>query len=257
MSKTSYRKMGWLLVLFASVVFCCIGCWKRFSDDPLTRWKAISEEPAKNAIILQQAERSQCVWRVAQDANTRRITVQQATHLAPKEHQVRLQTEAGLLVGTDNGEYGGSLSLIDANGAQTKRLLDTNVLQLLPSKSGVLVFTGLLHLDIDKGAVWLYSKSSDGNWSIRKLADLNGKPSVISSENGDVLAVGGHGVYRLDQTLNLTETSLPFAQTFPNSISKDVHGRIYVGMNAFVVRLVPSKTGYTHEWFTKSECLPQ
>ena len=256
MSKTPYRKLGGVLVLFPSIVFCCLGCWKGLSDDPLARWKAISDEPAKNAIILQQAERSPCVWKVAQDAKTRRITVQQAAHLASKEHEVRLQTEAGLLVGTDNGEYGGGLSLIEANGVQAKGLLETNVLQLLPSKSGVLVFTGLLHMDTDEGAVWLFSKSSDGKWSIKRLVDLNGKPSVISSENEDVLAVGGHGVYRLDQTLNLTEISLPFAQTFPNSVSEDVHGRIYVGMNAFVVRLVPSKTGYTHEWFTRSECLP-
>jgi hypothetical protein len=121
----------------------------------------------------------------------------------------------------------------------------------------VLVFTGLLHLSVDEGAVWLYSKSSNDNWSLRKLADLDGKPNVISSGNGDVVAVGGHGVYRLDQALNLTETSFPFALTFPNSISEDAYGRIYVGMNAFVVRLTPAKTGYTHEWFTKSECLPQ
>lgn len=256
MSNTSYGNLRVKSILLACVMCCCIVCCKRVSDDPLIHWKAISEEPAENSIFLQQAEGSKCIWRVAQDAGTHRITIQQAAHLAPKEHQVRLQTEAGILVGTDNGEYGGSLSLTDANGVQTKRLLDKNVLQLMPSKSGVLVFTGLLHLGLDEGEVWLYSKSSDANWSIRKLADLNGKPSVISSENGNILAVGGHGVYRLDQALNLTETSLPFYQTFPNSISEDAHGRIYVGMNAFVVRLVPTKTGYTHEWFTRSECLP-
>lgn len=250
----SYKSYGYLSVISALLV--CIVCCKRISDNPLTHWKAISVEPAANAIILQQAERSQCVWRVAQDASNHRIAIQQASHITPKEHQVKLQTEAGVLVGTNNEEYGGELLLTDARGVPIRHLLATNVLQLLPSKSGVLIFTGLLHLGVDEGAVWLYSKSSDGNWSVRKLVDLSGKPSVISSENGDVLAVGGHGVFRLDQALNPTEISLPFAQVFPNSITEDVHGRIYVGMNAFVVRLVPAKTGYTHEWFTKPGCLP-
>lgn len=255
MPNKAHGKLGGISTLLVCVAFCCIASCKRASDDPLTRWEAIPEEPTQNAILLQQAERSRCIWSVVQDASTHRITIQQAAHEPSKEHQVRMQTETGVLVGTDNGEYGGGLILTDDKRGLTKRLLDTNVLQLLPWKSGVLVFTGLLHLGVDEGAVWLYSKGSDGNWSIKKVADLNGKPSVISSANGNVLAVGGHGVSRLDQALNLTEVTLPFAQVFPNSITEDVHGRIYVGMNAFVVRLVPAKTGYTHEWFTKPGCL--
>jgi hypothetical protein len=239
------------------MVCCCIVSCKRMSDDPLTHWEAISEEPEENAPILQQAEGSQCIWKVAQDAETHRITIQKAARFAPKIHQIQLQTETGLLVGTNNGEWGGSLSLTDSNGTQMKRLLDKNVIQLLPWKSGVLVFTGLLHLETDEGAIWLYSKGRDGEWSIRKIADLYGQPNAANSNNGDALAVSGHGVYRLDQGLNLTEIPFPFAQTFPNSIAEDAHGRIYVGMNAFVVRLTSAKTGYTHEWFTKSECLPQ
>jgi len=255
MPNKAHGTLGGTSTLLACIALCCIVSCKRASDDPLTGWKAISEEPAQNAILLQQAETSQCVWRVAQDAGTHSIAIQQVAHKAPKGHQVRLQTETGVLVGTDNGEYGGGLILTDDKGVLTKRLLDTDVLQLLPSKLGVLVFTGLLHLSFDEGAVWLYSKGSDGIWSIKKIADLNGKPSAISSANGDVLAVGGHGVSRLDQALNLTEITLPFAQVFPNSIAEDAHGSIYVGMNAFVVRLVPAKTGYTHEWFTKPGCL--
>jgi ligand-binding sensor domain-containing protein len=256
MSSTSFGKMGVLLILLTSLVLCGILGRKRISDAPLTHWEAIPGEPTENSIILQQAGESHCVWSVAQDAGTRRIAIQQTGRGEPKERQVRLQTDAGVLVGTDNGEWGGSLSLADANGVETKRLLDKNVLQLFPSKSGVLVFTGLLHLGTDEGAVWLYSKGSDGSWSIKKVADLNGKPNAASSNNGGALAVGGHGVYRLDQSFNLTEIPLPFAQTHPNSISEDAQGRIYIGMNAFVVRLVPAKTGYTHEWFTRPGCLP-
>jgi hypothetical protein len=240
-------------ILLACVASCCVaGCR---SDDPLFHWEVIPEEPLQNAIILQQAEESHCVWSVVQDAATGRIAIHQSVPGEPKERRVHLQTGAGVLVGTDNGEWGGGLSLVDANGVETKRVLDKNVIQLLPSKSGVFIFTGLLHLGRDEGAAWLYSKGSDGIWLIKKIADLDGKPNAASTVNGGALAVGGHGVYVLDQSLNLTEIVLPFAQTRPNSISEDASGRIYVGMNAFVVRLTPTKTGYSHEWFTKSGCL--
>jgi ligand-binding sensor domain-containing protein len=255
MSSMSFGKMGVLSILLTSFVLCGIGGCKRISDDPLAHWKAIQGEPAEDSTILQQAEESHCIWSVAQDAGTRRIAIQQTVGGEPKERRVRLQTEAGVLVGTDDGEWGGTLSLTDANGIERKRLLDKNVIQLFPWKSGVLVFTGLLHLGTDEGAVWLYSKGSDGSSSIKKIADLNGKPNAASSSNGGALAVGGHGVYRLDQSFKLTEIPLPFAQTHPNSISEDAQGRIYIGMNAFVVRLVPAKTGYKREWFTRPGCL--
>jgi hypothetical protein len=146
----------------------------------------ITEEPAENAMILQQAEGSQCVWKVGQDATTHRIIIQPTAHLAREGQEVRFQTDAGILVGTKKGEYGGSLSLTDAKGLPVKRLLAENVIQLLPVKSGVPVFTGLLHLSADKGSVWLYSKGSDRDWSIKKLFDLDGYPRAIYSGNWDI-----------------------------------------------------------------------
>jgi len=195
---------------------------------------------------------------VSRDAKDARIKIEPAASLTHQQGQeIRLQTDAGTLVGTNKGEYVGSLSLAGPNGAFVKRLLAENVIQLLPVKSGVLVFTGLLHLDADQGSVWLYSKTSNNDWSIKKLFDLDGYPRVVYSDNGDILAVTGHGVSRVDQSLNLSKiASLPFAQTLPNSLSEDARGRVYIGMNALVVRLVPTKAGYTHEWFTRSECLP-
>ena len=254
MPSRSFGKIGGLSILLTSVTLCAVLSCKHISDDPLTNWQHISGEPSENSLILQQAAESHCIWSVVQDPGARRIAIQQAVREEPKERQVRVQTEAGVLIGTDNGEWGGDLSLADANGVE--RLLDTNVLQMVPSKSGVLVFTGFLHLGIDEGAVWLYSKDSDGNWSIKKIVDLNGKPNTAISSDGGALAVGGHGVYHLDQSFNLTEISLPLEQTHPNSISEDAQGRIYIGMDAFVVRLVPAKTGYMHEWFTRQGCLP-
>lgn len=241
------------------LVCCCILSCKRVSDDPLARnWKAITPEPAAGAVILQHAAESRCVWSVSSDPKDAHVTIEPSAHVVhPQAQEIRLKTEAGTLMGTNRGEYGGSLSLTGPDGAPSKRLLAENVIQLLPVKSGVLVLTGLLHLDADQGAGWLYSKISGEDWSVKKLFDLDGYPRAIYSDKGEILVVTGHGVSRVDELLNHSEVALlPFAQTLPNSVSKDALGRVYIGMNAFVVRLVPTKTGYMHEWFTRPECLP-
>jgi len=253
-----YRKSSSAKTVVVMLLVCCflLSC-KRLSNDPLANWEAITVEPAENAVILQQAAESPCVWKVGIDARTHHFKIETTANVLPKQgKEVRLQIGAGTLVGTNGGEYGGGLSLVDSDGTSAKSLLTENVIQLLPLNSGALVFTGILHLGEDKGAVWSYSKAGDHDWSIKKLADLDGSPRAIYSGDREVLAVTGHGVSQIGQTLNLTKiASLPFAQTLPNSISEDAQKRIYIGMNGLVVRLTQTKAGYKHEWFTKSGCL--
>jgi hypothetical protein len=241
--------------VIACVTCCSMAGCKHTLDDPLARgWEKGGVAPAENAPILQQAAESPCVWVTANETGKIRITDQHKARITGQE--VRLQTSAGTLIGTNKGEYAGNLSLVGTNGTPIRPLLAENVLQLLPVKAGALVFTGLLHLSVENGAVWLFYKSHSGDWSIRKLADLDGTPRAVYENNGSVLVVTGHGISRVDQSLGVKEiASLPFAQTLPNSVAEDAQGRIYVGMNAFVVRFVPTDTGYVSEWFTKPGCL--
>ena len=257
MTKVSFRIIMALSILLSGIVLSVIAYRKHTSKDPLAHWVALSGEPAENAMILQQAEESRCIWRVTEETRPRRIAIQMTMRGANQIHQIKLRTEAGVLVGTSNGEWGGDLTLANADGVPIKRILDENVLQLLPSKLGTLVFTGLLHLGDDKGAVWLYGKDKDGTWSIKKIADLNGKPNAVVANDGGALGVSGHGIFHLNEALQLTDTPLPFARTSPNSIMADADGRIYVGMNAFVLKLIPARSGYLQEWYTRSGCLPQ
>jgi len=104
--------------------------------------------------------------------------------------------------------------------------------------------------------LWLFYKDQGDRWSIRKIADLDGHPSAINNNNGRTVIVTSHGVSLVNQESGAKEiASLPFAQIYPNSVAEDIHGQIYIGMNAFVVRLIPTKAGYADEWFTKPHCL--
>jgi hypothetical protein len=241
------------------VLISCVSSCRRASVDPFSReWTKLAYKPLQGAQILEAAAGSKCVWRVDEDPASKGIRINATAQPANKYmEEVRLQTEAGTLVGTNHGEWGGGLSLIDAKVSAAQHILDKNVLQLLPVRSGVLVLTGLRHLDLDEGALWLYEKNSTGSWSIRKLADLDAEPSFASSVGRDIFVVDHRGVSRLDQALNIRRiASLPLDDLRPVSVAEDAQGRIYLGMNAFVVRLVPSDSGYVQEWFTKPGCLP-
>ena len=141
-------------------MLCGIEGCKRIFDDPLTHWDAMPEAPAEPSENLKQAENSHCVSRVVQDARTRRISIQLTGPGNLTERRVRLQTDAGVLVGIDNGEWGGSLSLTGANGINSQCILDENVLQLLPTKSGILVCTGPCTWRLIRGRLSFLTKAA-------------------------------------------------------------------------------------------------
>lgn len=239
-----------MFLIFTSLVSC-----KRAGPDSLSHgWKRINAEPLPGAIVLQQAEDSGCIWRVNQrpgDVSISRVS----TRIYDHHVELRMETPSGILIGEDRGEWGGSLSLLDAKGAPPKKILDKNVLRILQEKSAFLVITG--SLPANEGSVWLYSNVGSRGWLIEKKTDLHGYPNVIQKSNDGILLVDGDGVYLLNDAFKVRQLAdLPLMQTHPNSIAEDSSGAIYVGMEAFVVRLVPDHSGYTHEWFAGEGCLP-
>jgi len=63
-----------------------------------------------------------------------------------------LRVENGWLSGFDQGEWGGHLSFVDANGKATE-LYQENVRGFIETSRGVMVFVGLAHLTLDAGEV--------------------------------------------------------------------------------------------------------
>lgn len=239
------------LLLISTALPSC----RRAGPDPLAHgWKRIRVEPLAGSIILQQGEESGCIWRVNQEA--KKVTVSRATSASYKHSlEVRIQTVDGTLVGEDRGEWGGSLTLLDAKGEPPREILDKNVLQMLQVPSGILVITG--NLPENEGSVWLYSNRNGQGWTIEQKAELTRYPRVIGRSKEGILLVNGDSVDLVDDVFRVRRVAvLPLLQVQPNSVVEDGSGAIYIGMQAFVIRLVPSHLGYTHEWFAGSGCLP-
>lgn len=239
--------------LFVLLLICfVIGC-KHAPDDPLSKWDAISGEPLEDATILQQAEDSHCVWKVSEDYGSHSIKIEPTVYSTIQRETI-LQNENGTLIGTNHGEFGGDLLL--KNGSSVKHLLSENVLGMLRMGPNIIIFTGLRHLDINVGSVWRYSKDNKSGWVLKKLYELPSRPYVMHFGYRGILVITSHNIFRIDKNLAIREiATMPLLHTYPNSIFEDIHGTIYIGMNAFVVRLIPTQTGYTHEWFTMTGCL--
>lgn len=120
-------------------------------------------------------------------------------------------------------------------------------------QDGVEVITG--DLASNKGSAWLYSNAEGHGWSIQKKADLRGYPRVIGKSGDRMLFAYGDAVSIMENFNERQIAALPLLDVRPNSIAQDAKGDIYVGMNAFVVRLVSGRNGYTQQWFTQPECL--
>ncbi|MCC4631995.1 hypothetical protein [Xanthomonas dyei] len=84
----------------------------------------------------------------------------------------------GLLTGTDRGEWIGRLQFTDAAG-KTHSLLEENVLDIVKNEQGIFVFTGLLHVGLNEGALYAVKRDTHGVVGAQLVNRLPGAPSQI------------------------------------------------------------------------------
>jgi len=116
-------------------------------------------------------------------------------------HVLRFWTEsiAGELVGTDHGEWGGSLTWIPYKGTPIVLYRD-NVHGLEYADDGAIVLFGLAHLGFNYGYALRVSRKADGSWEQTEIARLPGEPEGhLRMENGDIAVLSGGRVVVLSQ----------------------------------------------------------
>jgi hypothetical protein len=228
------------------------GCKRSELDTFHSKWTKLPLSPLADSVYLQQAESSPCAWSV--QASGDRITIGRVSgrSIQPAD-EVRLQFVGGTLVGENRGEWGGRLSVLEGSNRTRREILTKSVLHMFPTRDGVEVITG--DLAANEGSVWLYSKSEGKDWLIQKKSDLHGYPKVAATSGERILLAYGDSVSIMENFNERQLAALPFMGARLNSIAQDAKGDIYVGMNAFVVRLVSDRNGYSQQWFTQRGCL--
>jgi hypothetical protein len=84
----------------------------------------------------------------------------------------------GQLLGGDRGEWGGELVFRDKH-AVIHRMLEHNVLAIIRMPFGIAVFTGLAHMGMSKGAIYVVRQEGHQLPRASLLYELSGVPSDI------------------------------------------------------------------------------
>lgn len=93
----------------------------------------------------------------------------------------------GELLGSDRGEWGGELVFRD-KGAVIHRMLEHNVRAIIPMPFGVVVFTGLAHMGMSTGAIYLITQDPGHLPRANLLHGLSGAPSdILWTVNDDLV----------------------------------------------------------------------
>lgn len=93
--------------------------------------------------------------------------------------QVGFKVGDEYLVGSNHGEFGGELVLIDRAGSQTV-LLYENTQGIYEMTCGVVAVTGIDHLAVNRGILFKVSQRADGTWKARGWKALPGSPHASS-----------------------------------------------------------------------------
>lgn len=162
------------------------------------------------------------------------------------------------LLAYDAGEWGGGLWITSDDGRETKRILSDNVRGVIPIGEGLLVFSGLAHMSIDFGNVFIFSKPDGLAISLEHAVHLDGEPSAYAKEADDsVLFTTTYGVCRIRKSGELERLAyFPkwVRQQYPNSMFVGSDGRVFVGMRMFVLMLQPNSGKYSEAWLLPNEC---
>jgi HEAT repeat protein len=89
----------------------------------------------------------------------------------PSTYSTRLPLDAGELIGSNRGEFGGDLAWKPASG-QTQLIHKHNVVGIEPAESGAIVLFGLAHMGFHDGYAVRVSQRADGGWSLTEVARL-------------------------------------------------------------------------------------
>jgi HEAT repeat protein len=105
----------------------------------------------------------------------------------PTSSKHSLTLGAGVLAGTNRGEWGGDLTWHPVNG-QGQLLLEHNVIAMEPAEGGAIVLFGLAHLSINDGYAVRVRQRDDGGRSLSEIARLPSMADALATIGPNLLA---------------------------------------------------------------------
>lgn len=163
----------------------------------------------------------------------------------------------GWIVGFDAGEFGGALWWFSPDGTKRTKVMDANVLRLIPTKAGLLAIEGIAHGGTDEGKVIRLVQDRNGRWQGEVFADLGHAPQVVVKDvDGSLVVATTNQLLRIIPSSKKVVVMIDHVfwdLLYPNSMVIAPSGAIFVGMRHGVARLKKQGTSYKVEWLLPSK----
>ena len=122
-----------------------------------------------------------------------------------------LKVPNGFLLGSNRGEWGGELIFTDGASAAI-RVIEDNVRGIHHLPFGIVAITGLAHITLNHGMIYLVEVPASGKPKATKWKSLPGAPrqsGIMSDGRLFVSCYGGDIVVSVDGRISMAETTLP------------------------------------------------
>lgn len=210
--------------------------------------------------VLDQQTRSCANWsRQERSVSTRggNIEIGGATASTGQTHRT-IPFGKGRIALLDEGEWGGNVQYVGPDGPGVI-LISENGIGGVRIDAGVLVMTGLNHLTLRSGKLWLITGEDGGAPQVRELVDLSEQPEAFATlPDGSVIVATSGKVMSVSRDAAVTtifESRPPaYFSLYPTSIAQTNTGAIYIGMRHFVVRLTRAGSSIREEWLVPKDC---
>jgi hypothetical protein len=167
------------------------------------------------------------------------------------------RVEDGWLVGSDSGEWGGSLSWYSADGGESYGVPNGGQVRFfLETSRGLLAFAGLDHLGTSEGKALLVKRANaTQRWSAELFANLPEAPyAAVSDTERSFLLVTSSQLLHIaleGQTKVLMQNAF-WDGLYPNSAVMDAAG-LYIGMRHGVARIVGDDQKIVTQWLLPNQ----
>jgi hypothetical protein len=217
--------------------------WRRFDPNHLT------EEQHESA------RGSQCGWSVVlrdgipivSAAQRFRFPAEFSRYASLDGVSALQRTAAGDLLGTDGGEWGGSLRWYSAKGELKQTLLEDNVVGIIPAFGQFVALTYVGHGSRGRAIEVLLR---GGRFEIGRTVDLPVRPVAGAVEReGTILIASGKGLHRLSAGFAMHPVlEATWWRLHPTSLALGSATTAYVGLRGVVVELQLATTPPKQTW---------
>jgi hypothetical protein len=170
------------------------------------------------------------------------------------EPDSRVRVADGALVGTDGGEWGGSVSWVSADGASSYEIVEGNIKGLHARGSRIVALAGAAM--VGGGTIYELELDARGRWQVahRTVLEPTSPEALAAAPSGGLLIAADDGLLRYDRgQVTRLHTAAP-TWPLPSSVVVTKDGVIYVGMRFGVARLTPRDGQYVEEFLVPPDC---